>query len=142
MVPKVGNGRGVLERDRREMKKHADEMTVVMQEQGIEILQEEWGEMQVGLYTLAPGMDLSPFFEGLPDGLCPVRHWGRVLEGEIHLRYSDGTEELTRSGEFYHWPAGHTAWTETGVVFIVIHQAEEENRVAELLAAQQVGEGR
>ena len=119
------------------MKKQPEEMTVVMHDQGIEILQEEWGEMQVGLYTLAPGTDLSPFFEGLPDGLCPVRHWGRVLEGEIHLRYSDGTEELTRAGEFYHWPAGHIAWTETGVVFISIHSAEEDNRAAELMAAHQ-----
>lgn len=137
MMTNVGNGRGILERDRREMKKQPDEMTVAMQEQGIEILQEEWGEMQVCQYTLAPGTDLSPFFEVLPDGLCPVPHWGRVLEGEIHLRYSDGTEELTRAGEFYHWPAGHTAWTETGVVFIAIQPAEEEKRAAELMAAQQ-----
>jgi hypothetical protein len=43
-----------------------------------------------------------------------------VLEGSIHLRYADGTEELTRAGQVYHWAAGHTGWTDDGTAFLEI----------------------
>lgn len=121
------------------MKKQSDEMTVVMQDQGIEILQEEWGEMRLTQYTLPAGCDISPYFEGMPDDACPCPHWGRVIEGEIHLRYTDGTEEVTRAGEFYHWPAGHTGRTETGVVFMDFCPEAEARRVDEHVAANAAG---
>lgn len=91
------------------MRLSANEMPVVMQEGGLEIIEQEWGSMQVCRMTLPPGTDLTPFFAALPGGLCSVPHPGQVLEGEIHLRYADGTEETTRAGEFSHWPAPHTA---------------------------------
>ena len=117
------------------MKKTRDEMTVAMQDEGLEVLSEEFGEMQVSLMTLPPGFDLAPIFAPMPEGRCPVRHWGRVLEGELHLRYADGTEEVTRAGEFFHWPAGHVAWTDTGVVWLDVSPVEEARYVNETLAA-------
>jgi len=117
------------------MRKTRDEMTVVMKDEGLEVLAEEFGEMRVSLFTLPPGFDLTPVFAPMPEGNCPVQHWGRVLEGEIHLRYADGTEEVTRAGEFFHWPAGHTAWTEPGVVWIDICPVAEARYVDETLAA-------
>lgn len=118
------------------MKKRLDELSVEMQEDGIEVRVEEWGEMRVAQYTLPAGCDLSPFFEGLPDDACLCDHWGIVIEGEIHLRYTDGAGEVTRAGEFYHWPPGHTAWTETGVVFIAVTPAAQERLMEEHLSAQ------
>lgn len=117
------------------MKKARDEMTVVMQDEGLEVLAEQFGDMQISLFTLPAGFDFAPVFAAMPDGRCPVRHWGRVLEGELHLRYSDGTEETTRAGEFFHWPPGHVGWTETGVVWLDICPVTEARYVDETLAA-------
>lgn len=117
------------------MHKTRDEMTVVMKDDGLEVLAEDLGEMRVSLFTLPPGFDLTPVFAAMPEGNCPVPHWGRLLEGEITLRYADGTEEVTRAGEFFHWPAGHTAWTESGVVWIDICPVSEARYVDETLAA-------
>jgi len=50
--------------------------------------------------------------EGLPGNLCQCPHWGTVLKGSIHVRFSDGTEEVVRAGEVYYWPPGHTVWVD------------------------------
>jgi hypothetical protein len=57
-----------------------------------------------------------------------------VTEGSITVRYSDGTEETTSAGELYHWPAGHTGWTDEGVTFIEFSPAEDIRPVLEHLA--------
>lgn len=41
-----------------------------------------------------------------------------MLEGSITVRFADGHEEMTRAGDVYYWPAGHTGWTEEGVTFL------------------------
>ena len=115
------------------MKRRADEMPVLMKDEGLEVLSEEFGDMVVSFSRLPPGFDTTPVFAGMPDGRCPVPHWGRVLEGEVTLRYADGTEEVTRAGEFFHWPAGHVAWTETGVVWLAVEPTEEVRHVNETL---------
>ena len=115
------------------MKKHRDDMPVMMKDDGLELLSDEFGDMVVSHFTLPAGFDFSPIFQALPKGQCPCDHWGRVVEGDLHLRYEDGTEEVTRAGEFYHWPAGHTAWTETGVVFIDLVPVEQARYVNEQL---------
>ena len=102
------------------MRAGSDELTVEFQQNGVEVRSGRWGNMHVASYTLPPATDLSPFFAMLPDGLCSGEHFGVVIEGEIVVRYSDGSEETTRGGELYHWPAGHTGWTDKGVVFVAI----------------------
>jgi hypothetical protein len=121
------------------VKKRPDGLPVVMQAEGLEVRSEQFGDMRFTQYTLPAGFDMSPYFEGLPDDACPCPHWGRVVEGEITLRYTDGTEEVTRAGEFYHWPAGHTGWTETGVVFMDFCPETEARRVDEHVAAKSGG---
>ncbi len=116
------------------MRKSFDEMPVEMQDEGLESRSAEFGEMVISHVRLPARFDPSPFFEVLPDGVCPVPHWGRVLEGEIVLRYADGTEETTRAGEFFYWPAGHTFITgDAGVVWMDVSPADESRRVDELL---------
>lgn len=80
----------------------------------------EWDDMAVRYARVPAGTDFSPVLEGLPDDRCPSPHWGIVLEGSIHLLHADGTEEVASAGQVYHWPAGHTAWTDEDVVFIEI----------------------
>ncbi|HLG00385.1 MAG TPA: hypothetical protein VI916_07930 [Acidimicrobiia bacterium] len=80
----------------------------------------EWGDMAVRYATVPAGTDMGPVLVGLPGDRCPSPHWGVVLEGSIHLLHADGSEEVTSAGEAYHWPAGHTAWTDEDTVFIEV----------------------
>ncbi len=80
----------------------------------------EYGDMAIRHATLPPGTDMSPVLRGLPGDRCPSPHWGIVLDGSLTLQHADGTTETAGAGQIYHWPAGHTATTETGVVFIEV----------------------
>lgn len=80
----------------------------------------EWGGMAVRYARVPAGTDMGPVLEGLPGDRCPSHHWGVVLEGSITLEHADGTVEETRAGEAYHWPAGHTATSATGAVFLEV----------------------
>lgn len=80
----------------------------------------EWGDMAVRHAVVPAGTDMGPVLQGLPDDRCPSPHWGIVLEGSITLVHADGTKEIARAGELYHWPAGHTAFTEEGTTFVEV----------------------
>ena len=121
------------------MKARPDELDIEFEQDGVEIRSSQWGDMHVARYALPPGTDLSPFFAALPAGLCSGNHWGIVLEGSLHLRYADGTEETTVEGEIYYWEAGHTAWTDEGVVFVAVTPLAEVRRMAEQLQAAATG---
>jgi len=95
-----------------------------------------WGELRVRHIELPAGVDFTPLFKGLPGDLCQCPHWGQVLEGSITLRYADGSQEVTRAGELYHWPAGHTGWTEGGATFIEVSPADQIREVMGHLAAK------
>jgi hypothetical protein len=100
---------------------------------------ERWGELRARYIEFPAGVDVTPMMQGLPGDLCPCPHWGYVLEGSIHLRYADGTEEVSRAGELYHWPAPHTAWTEEPVTFVEFSPAEDMERVLDHVKAKLAG---
>ena len=52
----------------------------------------EWGNKVCAVHQFGPGVDATPSFQGLPDGLCPAPHWGYCLKGELTVRFKDGTE--------------------------------------------------
>lgn len=97
---------------------------------------EAWGDQLVRHLTLPAGADFRPLFRGLPDDACGCPHWGYVLAGSICVRFADGTEEISRAGDLYYWPGGHTGWTDEGVTFIEFSPAEELRPVLEHVAAQ------
>lgn len=113
-----------------------EQLPLEMKIDAIETRGVDWGDQLVRHLDLPAGTDFRPLFEGLPDGLCQCPHWGVVLEGSITLRFADGTEETSQAGDAYYWPAGHTGWTDTGVVFFEVSPAEELRPVLEHLAAQ------
>ncbi|MGA9748249.1 MAG: hypothetical protein WBQ50_12405, partial [Nocardioides sp.] len=43
-----------------------------------------------------------------------------VLAGSLERVHADGARETARAGEVYHWPAGHTARTDVGAVFLEV----------------------
>lgn len=97
---------------------------------------EDWGGQLVRHLTLPPGADFTPLLKGLPGDVCHCPHWGYVISGSMHLRYLDGSEELSRAGEMYYWPGGHTGWTDDGVTFVEFSPAEELRPVLEHVGAQ------
>jgi len=80
----------------------------------------EKGDMAIRHARVPAGTDFTPVLQGLPGDRCPSPHWGIILDGSIVIQHADGTEETARAGEVYHWPAGHTAHTDEGVVFIEV----------------------
>ena len=102
-----------------------------MQVGAIETRGVEWGDQLVRHLDLPPGTDFTPFLEGLPGDCCECPHWGYVTGGSINLRYADGTVEVSRAGEAFYWPAGHTAWTDEGVTLVEFSLAAELRPVLE-----------
>ena len=68
-----------------------------------------WGDMEVG-YTIAPAVDCSPGYVGLPGNLCHCPHYGYVFKGRLRASYPGTTwpEEVAETGDVYFFPAGHT----------------------------------
>ena len=97
---------------------------------------EDWGGQLVRHITLPAGADFRPLFKGLPGDACQCPHWGYVLEGSIQLRYADGTEEVSRAGDLYYWPGGHTGWTDEGVTFLEFSPTEAIMPVLDHLSKQ------
>jgi hypothetical protein len=117
------------------MRAGPDDLTIEFQQDEGDIRAARWGEMHLARYRLAPGTDLTPYFAALPGGLCSGDHFGIVLDGEITVRYEDGSEETTRAGDLYYWPAGHTGWTDQGVEFIAVTPLAQIEQMEETLAA-------
>lgn len=112
------------------------EMAIELEQGGIVTRGEEWGGQLVRHLTLPPGADFTPLFVGLPGDACQCPHWGYVIAGSIHVRFPDGSEEVSRAGDLYYWPGGHTGWTEEGVTFLEFSPAEQLRPVLEHVAAQ------
>lgn len=97
-----------------------DQLPIEVKQSDLVTRYQEWGDMAVRHARVPAGADFTPVLVGLPGDRCPSPHWGVVLEGSIHVRHADGTEETARAGELYYWPAGHTAWTDEATVFIEV----------------------
>ena len=112
------------------------ELAVTSEAPGMKIRNAHWGEMVIGYLELPAGTDFTPIFEGLPNDMCHCPHWGYVLKGAVHLRYLDGTEEVTGAGEVFHWPAGHTGWVEEDTIFIDFSPEKAFQEVADHMATK------
>ncbi len=89
----------------------------------------EWDNMALAYVKLKAGVDATPLLEGLPDDKCQCPHWGYILEGAIHVLYSDGKEEVCRAGDMFHWPAGHTVRVDEDTSFIEFSPQKELKHV-------------
>jgi hypothetical protein len=89
----------------------------------------EWDATSVVFVTLKAGTDATPLLKGLPGDKCQCPHWGYMLTGAIHVRYTNGEEEVCRAGEVFYWPAGHTVWVEEDTSFIEFSPSKELKKV-------------
>ena len=118
------------------MRTDANELPLEMQAGALEARGADWGDQRMRYLSLPAGTDFRPLLQGLPGDVCQCPHWGIVLEGSITVRYTDGREETTTAGQLYHWPAGHTGWTDEGVVFVELSPADEIAPVLEHISAK------
>ena len=74
--------------------------------------------MAIAYNELPKGTDFRPLLNGLNNDSCHCPHWGYIVEGAIRIFYDDKTEEVSRAGDVYYWPAGHTGIVEEDVKFL------------------------
>ena len=113
------------------MRAAISEIPLEMQLGAIETRGVEWGDQIVRHMDLPPGTDFAPLLAGLPGDRCDCPHWGYVTTGSINIRYADGTVEVSRAGDAYYWPGGHTGWTDEGVTLLEFSPAAEIRPVLE-----------
>jgi hypothetical protein len=118
---------------------HPDSIPPELKAGALETRGTQWGDITVRYLDLPPGTDFAPLLKGLLEDQCQSPHWGYVLRGSIQVRYANGGEELTRAGEVFYWPAGHTAWTQEGVAFLEFSPAADIGPVLEHVKAQLIG---
>lgn len=93
------------------------------------------GGMTLQYMRFPAGADMTEPLKGLPGDMCPVPHWGYVIEGAVRTRYADGREESTQTGEVYYWPSGHTVLFDVDTSFVEFSPAEEMAKVVAHLTA-------
>jgi len=111
------------------MRQLTSDMPVSSEAPGMVIRNVHWGDMAIGYLELPAGTDFTPMFVGLPNDACHCPHWGYVLKGAVHVKYIDGKVEVTKAGEVFYWPGGHTGWVEEDTVFIDFSPEKEFQEV-------------
>ncbi len=99
----------------------------------------EGGDVYARYLDLPAGTDFTPLLVGLPNDQCQCPHWGYVVQGSITVRYANGEEETSRSGDVFYWPGGHTGWTDAGVTLLEFSPTAEILPVLDHLSKQLAG---
>jgi hypothetical protein len=118
------------------MQQRKEELPVALEMPGARFQVAEWGEVAVAFVRLSGGVDAAPLLEGLPGDTCHCPHWGYMLTGAMHVRYDDGREEVTRAGELFHWPGGHTVRVEEDTSFVEFSPKRELKEVYDHIRAR------
>ncbi|MCM4154634.1 cupin domain-containing protein [Gramella sp. AN32] len=112
------------------MKIRKEDLSVIMEAPGsIMRAIPDCGGITMGFNELPKGTDFTPLLKGLNNNSCHSPHWGYVLEGKILLKYDNGQDETVSTGEFYYWPAGHTAIVLENIKFIEFSPTKEYTEV-------------
>ena len=83
---------------------------------------------------ISAGVNVTALLDGANTDFCQRSHWGFILDGAIHVRYSDGTEEVPKAGAVVHWPAGHAIYTEDeNAEFVLFSPTEAQSDMQEQL---------
>jgi ethanolamine utilization protein EutQ (cupin superfamily) len=125
------------------MRESKEESPAPMEDEGtkgIGLLSTNQDGMVVNYNEMPAGTDFTPLLKGLPDDLCQCPHWGYVLEGSVHVRYTDGREEVARAGEVFYWPPGHTIWFDEDTRFVNVQPEDKFKEVHDHLQAREDNE--
>lgn len=98
-----------------------------------------YGKISGEYFSLAAGTDISPLLQGLEDDLCGAPHWGYLLQGEVTVSYADGSQELTRAGDLFYWPPGHTVKVGEDAEVILFSPQHEHVQVLDHMLGKMTG---
>ena len=93
-----------------------------------------YGGMTVAFNEIPAGTDLSPLLQGLKNNSCHCPHWGYVVDGEMMVKYDDGSEETLNKGDVFYLPPGHTAIVMKDLKLIDFSPEKELNEVLSHIA--------
>lgn len=85
--------------------------------------------MAAEYFTFAEGTDITALLEGLEDDRCQSPHWGYVVSGDLTITYTDGTEEVDRTGDVFYWPPGHTVRADEDTDFVMFSPQHDHGEV-------------
>jgi hypothetical protein len=110
------------------MRQAMEDLPVALEEPSYRMLSAgSWGGMVVEYLESIERLDFSPWFQGLPEDMCPCPHWGYMLKGACHMEYGDGSTEVVQEGDVFYMPEMHTGWMEAGsAMFLVSPEAESK----------------
>lgn len=97
------------------------------------------GRISGEYFSLAAGVDTTPLFQGLEGNLCQCPHWGYVLRGELTTTDAAGREETVRTGDLFHWPAGHNVKVTSDAELVMFSPQREHGHVIEHMRAKVSG---
>ena len=93
-----------------------------------------FGGMTVAFNEIPAGTDFSPLLQGLKNNSCHCPHWGYVIEGELLVKYDNGTEETLVASDVFYLPPGHTAIVMKDLKFLDFSPEKELNEVMNHIA--------
>ena len=93
-----------------------------------------YGGMTIAFNEFPAGTDLTPLLQGLKKNSCQCPHWGYMVEGELLVKYDDGTEETLTTGDIFYLPPGHTAVVTKDMKFLDFSPEKEFNEVLDHIA--------
>ena len=88
-----------------------------------------YGMISGEYFSLSTGTDIAPLLEGLEGDMCQSPHWGYLLQGELTVTYTDGTQEVINSGDLFYWPPGHTVKVGANAEVILFSPQDEHSEV-------------
>jgi uncharacterized cupin superfamily protein len=90
-------------------------------------------------FSMAAGTDIAPLLKGLEGDACQSPHWGYLIEGELVVSYTDGTQETVHSGDLFYWPAGHSVRIAIDAEIILFSPQHEHGLVLDHINSQIAG---
>lgn len=97
-----------------------------------------YGKIAGEYFSMAAGTDIAPLLKGLEGDLCQSPHWGYLINGEVTVTYSDGSEETVVDGDLFYWPPGHTVRISKDADVILFSPQVEHCQVVDHLRKQLV----
>ncbi len=90
-------------------------------------------------FSMAAGTDLAPLLQGLEGDACQSPHWGYLIEGELVVSYTDGSEETVSSGDLFYWPPGHSVRVDADAEIVIFSPQHEHGIVFDHINAKIAG---
>ena len=98
-----------------------------------------YGTISGEYFSLGAGTDIAPLLQGLEGDACQSPHWGYVLQGELVVSYTDGSEETIRGGDLFYWPPGHSVRVLQDAEVVLFSPQHEHSHVIDHMLAKMGG---